>query len=236
MTLLEVRDLSAGYGPIRAIDGVSLSVGTGEIVTILGANAAGKSTLLLAITGVVRPAGGSIRFRGRRIDGEPPHRIVRRGIAHCPEGRRIFPRLTVRENLELGGYTQPDRWQLKRDIQEACELFPVLAARMRQLGGTLSGGEQQMLAVARAVVARPRLLLLDEPSLGLAPRLSMQIFDVIAALPARGVSVLLVEQNAHAGLQLASRGYVLERGRVVLEGEAATLAENPRVREAYLGV
>jgi len=235
MPLLEVRDLEAGYGPIRALDHVSLDVEDGELVALIGANGAGKTTLLMAISGVVPSRGGSIRFAGSPLMAVKPHEVMRLGIGHAPEGRRIFPRLTVRENLELGGFTQTDRAKLSRDIDEACGLFPVLGERMDQLGGTLSGGEQQMLAIARALVGHPRLLLLDEPSLGLAPLVVAKVFEVIASLSARGISVLLVEQNARAALKLAHRGYVLETGRITLTGGGAELAADRRVRDAYLG-
>jgi branched-chain amino acid transport system ATP-binding protein len=233
--LLEVDQLEAGYGPIRALDGVSLAVDEGELVAIIGANGAGKTTLLMAVSGVVPARKGEVRFADRRITGLAPHEIVRLGIGHAPEGRRIFPRLTVRENLELGGFAQDDAARVRRDIDEACGLFPVLAERMGQLGGTLSGGEQQMLALGRALVGRPRLLLLDEPSLGLAPLIVAKIFEVIAGLTARGIAVMLVEQNARAALKLAVRGYVLETGRVTLTGSGPDLAADPRVRDAYLG-
>jgi len=235
MPLLEVRDLEAGYGPIRALDGVSLDVDDGELVALIGANGAGKTTLLMAISGVVSSRRGSIRFAGTTLGGLAPHEVMRLGVGHAPEGRRIFPRLTVRENLELGGFTQKDMGRLRRDIDEACGLFPVLGERMDQLGGTLSGGEQQMLAIARALVGRPRLLLLDEPSLGLAPLIVARVFEVIASLSARGIGVLLVEQNARAALKLANRGYVLETGRITLTGSGAELAADRRVRDAYLG-
>jgi branched-chain amino acid transport system ATP-binding protein len=235
MPLLEVRDLEAGYGPIRALDHVSLDVEDGELVALIGANGAGKTTLLMAISGVVPSRGGSIRFAGSPLMAVKPHEVMRLGIGHAPEGRRIFPRLTVRENLELGGFTQTDRARLSRDIDEVCGLFPVLGERMDQLGGTLSGGEQQMLAIARALVGHPRLLLLDEPSLGLAPLVVAKVFEVIASLSARGISVLLVEQNARAALKLAHRGYVLETGRITLTGGGAELAADRRVRDAYLG-
>ena len=235
MSLLEVEGVEAGYGPIRALDGVSVAVDEAEIVAIIGANGAGKTTLLMTISGVVPARSGEVRFAGRRITGLAPHEIVRLGIGHAPEGRRIFPRLTVRENLELGGFAQDDGARVKRDIDEACGLFPVLGERMGQFGGTLSGGEQQMLALARALVGRPRLLLLDEPSLGLAPLIVARIFDVIAGLTARGIAVVLVEQNARAALRLATRGYVLETGRVTLTGSGPDLAADPRVRDAYLG-
>ncbi len=233
--LLEVADLEAGYGPIKALDGVSLTVEEGEIVAIIGANGAGKTTLLMTISGIVPARRGEVRFSDRPITGLAPHEIVRRGIGHAPEGRRIFPRLTVRENLELGGFAQDDAARVRRDIDEACGLFPVLGERMGQLGGTLSGGEQQMLALARALVGRPRLLLLDEPSLGLAPLVVAKIFDVIGGLTARGIAVVLVEQNARAALKLAARGYVLETGRITLTGSGPDLAVDPRVRDAYLG-
>jgi branched-chain amino acid transport system ATP-binding protein len=235
MPLLEVRNLEAGYGPIRALDRVSIEVDQGELVALIGANGAGKTTLLMAISGVVPPRGGSITFAGRSLGGLAPHEIMRLGVGHAPEGRRIFPRLTVRENLELGGFTQADRAKLRHDIDEACGLFPVLGERMDQLGGTLSGGEQQMLAIARALVGRPRLLLLDEPSLGLAPLIVARVFEVIASLSARGIGVLLVEQNARAALKLAARGYVLETGRITLTGSGPELAADRRVRDAYLG-
>jgi branched-chain amino acid transport system ATP-binding protein len=235
MAMLEVRDLEAGYGPIRALDRVSLEVGEGELVAIIGANGAGKTTLLMTISGIVPARSGRILFRSAAITGLEPHEIVRLGIGHSPEGRRIFPRLTVRENLELGGFAQRDRGQMQRDIDEACGLFPILGERMGQLGGTLSGGEQQMLALARALVGRPKLLLLDEPSLGLAPLIVARIFEVIASLSARGIAVVLVEQNARAALRLASRGYVLETGRITLAGSGPDLAADPRVRDAYLG-
>ena len=235
MPILEVSELEAGYGPIRALDGVSIEVGEGESVAIIGANGAGKTTLLMTISGVVPPRRGSILFEGRPIAGLPTHAIAKLGIGHAPEGRRIFPRLSVRENLQLGGFTQTDRATVARDIEEACSLFPVLGARMSQMGGTLSGGEQQMLALARALIGRPKLLLLDEPSLGLAPLIVQKIFEVIGSLSTRGIAVVLVEQNARAALKLADRGYVLETGRITLSGPGSDLAGDRRVREAYLG-
>ena len=204
-------------------------------MAIIGANGAGKTTLLMAISGIVPTRAGEVRFEGRSVTGLEPHEIVRLGIGHSPEGRRIFPRLTVRENLELGGFTRHDRAEMRRDIDEICGLFPVLGSRMAQMGGTLSGGEQQMLALGRALVGRPRLLLLDEPSLGLAPLVVAKIFEVIASLSARGIAVVLVEQNARAALKLASRGYVLETGRITLTGSGTELAHDRRVRDAYLG-
>ncbi|MFM9010610.1 MAG: ABC transporter ATP-binding protein [Planctomycetota bacterium] len=235
MPLLEVHDLVAGYGPILALDRVSLHVDDGELVALIGANGAGKTTLRMSISGGVPPRAGSIRVAGAPLAGLKPHEVMRLGVGHAPEGRRIFPRLTVRENLELGGFTQADRAKLRRDIDEACGLFPVLGERMEQLGGTLSGGEQQMLAIARALVGHPRLLLLDEPSLGLAPLIVAKVFEVIASLSARGIGVLLVEQNARAALRLASRGYVMETGRITLTGTGTELASDRRVRDAYLG-
>jgi len=234
-SLLEVDAVEAGYGPIRALDRVSLRVDAGELVAIIGANGAGKTTLLMAISGIVPVRSGTVRFGGATITGLEPHEIVRLGIGHAPEGRRIFPRLSVRENLELGGFARTDRAEVRRDIDMVCELFPVLGSRLGQFGGTLSGGEQQMLALGRALVGRPRLLLLDEPSLGLAPLVVAKIFEVIAGLSARGIAVVLVEQNARAALKLASRGYVLETGRITLSGAGRDLAGDRRVRDAYLG-
>ena len=233
--MLEVDRMVAGYGPIRAIDDVSLTVAEGELVAIIGANGAGKTTLLMAISGVVPTRSGQVRYEGRSLTGLKPHEIVRLGIGHSPEGRRIFPRLSVRENLELGGFTQNNRAAMRRDIDEVCGYFPVLGSRMGQMGGTLSGGEQQMLALGRALVGRPRLLLLDEPSLGLAPLVVAKIFEVIAGLSSRGIAVVLVEQNARAALKLAARGYVLETGRITLTGSGTELAHDRRVRDAYLG-
>ena len=233
--MLEVENVEAGYGPIRALDGVSLHVAEGELVAIIGANGAGKTTLLMAISGIVPTRRGQVRLAGRPITGLKPHEIVRLGVAHAPEGRRIFPRLSVRENLELGGFTRTDRAEMGRDIDEVCGMFPVLGSRLGQMGGTLPGGEQQMLALGRALVGRPRLLLLDEPSLGLAPLVVAKIFEVIGGLSARGIAVVLVEQNARAALKLASRGYVLETGRITLTGSGSELAHDRRVRDAYLG-
>jgi len=204
-------------------------------VAIIGANGAGKTTLLMAISGVVPPRGGVIRFAGGGLGGLRPHEVMRLGVGHAPEGRRIFPRLTVRENLELGGFTQPDRGALRRDIDEACGLFPVLGERMDQLGGTLSGGEQQMLAIARALMSRPRLLLLDEPSLGLAPLLVKQIFEAIKELNrTQGLTVFLVEQNAFHALKLAHRAYVMVNGRITMSGTGKELLSKPEIRAAYL--
>jgi len=233
--LLALDGVSVAYGKRRALDGVSLTVGAGEIVTLLGANGSGKSTTLRAISGLVRPTAGRVVFDGRDITRAAPDAIVAAGVGHVPEGREIFPEFTVRENLLVGGHTAP-RAAIAEGVERAFALFPVLRERARQLAGTLSGGEQQMLAIARALMIRPRLLLLDEPSLGLAPRVAREIFHVIARLNAEGVTILLVEQNARRALALASRAYVLETGRVVVSGSARALAADPRIRAAYLGL
>jgi branched-chain amino acid transport system ATP-binding protein len=232
--LLAIEGLVARYGPIEALKGVDIAVDEGEIVTLIGANGAGKSTLLMAVSGVVPAAAGRIRFAGLDLRGMPPHRIARHGIAHVPEGRHIFPRMTVDENLRMGAMGAASDVEAE-ERERAYRLFPVLAERRRQRAGTLSGGEQQMLAIARALMARPRLLLLDEPSLGLAPLMVKRIFAAIAEINAeRRTTVLLVEQNAHHALRVASRAYVLAQGRVVLAGSSAELAHNPDVRAAYL--
>jgi branched-chain amino acid transport system ATP-binding protein len=232
---LAVEDLAVYYGKRRAVEGVSLTVGRGEIVTLLGGNGSGKSTTLRAISGLVRPARGRILYEGRDITRVPADRIVAAGVSHVPEGREVFTEFTVRENLLVGGHTAP-RSDVAPRLEGAFQLFPVLRARQLQLAGTLSGGEQQMLAIARALMTRPRLLLLDEPSLGLAPRLAREIFRTIQRINATGVAVLLVEQNARRALRLAGRGYVLETGRVVVAGTSRDLGEDPRVRSAYLGL
>ena len=235
--LLELRGVEAGYGAITALSSVSLSVGQGEIVTLIGANGAGKSTTLMTICGVLPVRAGEILLDGKPIHRRTPGDIVRLGVAQVPEGRRIFPRLSVAENLEMGAFCRNDPAGVRRDRAAVHALFPVLAERGRQLGGTLSGGEQQMLAIGRALLAGPRLLLLDEPSLGLAPLLVRQIFEIIARMNReRGTTILLVEQNAHLALQTAHRGYVLETGRTVIEGTGADLLDNPAVRSAYLGL
>lgn len=233
--VLHVEDLHVFYGGIHALKGITLSVPQGSIVALIGANGAGKSTTLRAISGLVRARKGKIIFRGEDITEEPPHRIVERGIAMVPEGRRIFPNLTVMENLLLGAYTRLDHQELKRDLEWVFSLFPRLRERTWQKGGTLSGGEQQMLAVARALMSRPKLLMMDEPSLGLAPLLVREIFEIIRELHKGGVTILLIEQNARAALEIAHYAYVLETGRVVLEGEGKRLLEDERVRKAYLG-
>jgi len=241
--MLEVRNLCVNYGAIKALHSVNLRVGAGEIVTLIGCNGAGKSTTLRAISGVVRAAEGEILFEGKPIHRMPPHEIVRLGIAQSPEGRGIFPNMTVSENLELGAFARPrsERAQIEKDRERALMLFPRLRERLTQSAGTLSGGEQQMLAMARALLAKPRLLLLDEPSLGLAPQVVQTIFKIIREINQAGATggattVLLVEQNAHMALQVANRAYVLEVGRVVREGDAKELAASDEVRKAYLGV
>jgi len=237
MPLLEVQEVDVFYGDARALVNVSLAVEQGEIVTLLGANGAGKSTLLCAISGLLRPRQGSITFNGQRIDQVPGHRLVELGIVHVPEGRRIFPGMSVMENLYMGAYNLSAWSERNRRLQQVIDLFPILAERRQQLAGTLSGGEQQMLAIGRALMARPRLLMLDEPSLGLAPHLAAQIFETIGEIrQQQGASILLVEQNAHMALQIADRGYVLEAGRVVLSGTAKELLSNKHVRQAYLGL
>jgi len=233
--MLEIEDLSVAYGQRRALDGVSLSVREGEIVTLLGANGSGKSTTLRAISGLVRPQRGRIVYRGRDLAVASPDAIVAAGIGHVPEGRDIFGEFSVRENLLVGAHTTPRR-EVDARLADAYAAFPVLRERQGQRAATLSGGEQQMLAIARALMARPRLLLLDEPSLGLAPRLVLEIFRVIERINRDGVTVLLVEQNARRALALAARGYVLEIGRVAVSGPSAELAADPRIRAAYLGM
>ena len=233
--VLELEDVAVAYGKRRALDGLTLCVGPGEIVTLLGANGAGKSTTLRAVSGLVRPARGRIRFEGRDISRAPADRIVAGGVSHVPEGREIFPEFTVHENLLVGGHTV-ERSRIGERLESVFRLFPVLRDRQAQTAGTLSGGEQQMLAIGRALMTRPRLLLLDEPSLGLAPMLAREIFRVIRRINADGVAVLLVEQNARRALAVASRGYVLETGRLVTSGTSAALSADPRVRTAYLGL
>jgi branched-chain amino acid transport system ATP-binding protein len=235
MALLDVAGIDAYYGRIRALSGVSLRVDAGEIVTLIGANGAGKTTTLRAISGLLRPAKGAIAFDGADILKLGPARVVRRGISHSPEGRRVFARMTVRENLELGAYSRSSRAEIAADLERVLTIFPRLRERLGQKSGTLSGGEQQMLAMARAMMSRPRLLLLDEPSLGLSPILIQTIFRVIREINANGTTVLLVEQNARQALAIASRGYVLEVGKIVHEDTAANLMASEAVRTAYLG-
>lgn len=233
--MLSLQDVSVFYGAIQAVKGVSLEVREHELVTIVGANGAGKTTTLRTISGIYRPRLGRITFDGTDLASLPSHRIVSLGISQAPEGRQIFGSLTVRDNLMLGATGRRDRASVPRDMDYVCTLFPVLGERMSQSAGTLSGGEQQMLAIARALMAQPRLLLLDEPSLGLAPMLVNRIFAVISELKATGVTVLLVEQNARKALEIADRAYVMETGRIILEGEAGDIATNPAVEKAYLG-
>jgi branched-chain amino acid transport system ATP-binding protein len=233
--VLKVSDLEVSYGGVRALRGLSLTVGEGEIVALLGNNGAGKTTTLSAVSGLVRPDAGQIGYEGADITRISPPKIVARGLVHVPEGRRIFSTLSVHENLLLGGYLQRDSKELARRVDRAYQLLPKLAERRDQHGGTLSGGEQQMLAIGRALVASPRLLMLDEPSMGLAPLIVAAVMDVIGDINAAGTAVLLVEQNAKAALKIAHRGYVIENGRCVLDGPAAELAADARVVEAYLG-
>lgn len=233
--LLEIQDLSVNYGGIQALQAINLTVNEGEVVTLIGANGAGKTTTLRAISKIVAPRSGKIIYRGRDITRRQAHEVVKLGIAHSPEGRRVLARQTVQDNLELGAYIRANPFEIKSDLQQQFELFPRLAERRNQLAGTLSGGEQQMLAIARAVMSRPKLLLLDEPSLGLAPAIVREIFSIIQNLRKKGVTILLVEQNAHLALQISDRGYVLESGCLTLTGKASDLIEDERVRQAYLG-
>ena len=223
------------YDRVQVLHGVTLRVREGELVSVLGDNGAGKSTTVRTISGLLRPVQGSITFLGERIDGRPAHEVLRRGVAQCPEGRRIFPEMTVRENLEMGAYVRGRDGAAHEDLERVFGQFPVLRERAQQLGGTLSGGEQQMLAIARALMSRPRLLLLDEPSLGLAPAMVATVFRVVDEIRRQGVTVLMVEQNAALALRIADRGYVMEGGRVVLEGKGQDLLDNADVRRAYLG-
>jgi len=233
--MLRIAEVTAAYGPITALHQVSLEVRSGELVTLLGANGAGKTTLLRTISGLLRPLAGRMEFDGRRIDTLAPERLVGLGIVQVPEGRQIFPELTVAENLRLGAYHRRDRAGIRRDLEWVLTIFPVLRQRYGQMGGTLSGGEQQMLAIARGLMAAPKLLLLDEPSLGLAPLLVRRIFEVIGQIHAAGVTVLMAEQNAAMALSLADRGYVLQNGAIRLSGSTAELRMNPEVRRLYLG-
>ena len=235
--MLEVRELETRYGKVAAVRGVSLDVNEGEIVCLIGPNGVGKTTTLLSIVGLVRSSGGEIRFLGRSLTHLPPEKIVGRGVGLVPEGRWILAEMTVHDNLLMGAYSRrKEKREIAEDVERVGETFPILRERSRQLAGTLSGGEQQMLAIARALMARPRLLLMDEPSLGLGPLIIEEIFRVIGELRARGTTILLVEQNAHQALQLADRAYVMELGRIVLSGPAAQLREHELLRKAYLGV
>ena len=233
--LLEVNNLHVSYGAIRAVRGISFDIDEGEIVTLIGANGAGKSTTLRTISGLLRAQEGGVTFRGQSLNRTPPEKIVRLGISQVPEGRRIFSKLTVRENLEMGAYTRKDAAEIAESLEMVFTRFPRLKERVNQRGGTLSGGEQQMLAMGRGLMSRPTLLLLDEPSMGLAPILVEEIFSIIEQINAQGTSILLVEQNAAMALSVAHRGYVLETGEVALAGDAQELLENPEVQAAYLG-
>lgn len=235
MALLQLQDVNTYYGGIHALKGVCLEVNQGEIVTLIGSNGAGKTTTLKTISGLLKPRSGSISFKGERIDRLPPHLVAKKGIGHVPEGRKIFSRQTVMENLELGAYGYSDKQRFHKNLDFVCEMFPRLKERLSQRAGTLSGGEQQMLAIARALMMEPEILLLDEPSMGLAPVLVEGIFEIIALLNRQGMTILLVEQNAHHALQVAHRGYVIQTGKTVLEGPAEKLLKNPEVQEAYLG-
>jgi branched-chain amino acid transport system ATP-binding protein len=233
--ILEVENVHTYYGSIQALKGISLNVREGEIVTLIGANGAGKSTTLRSINGLNRPRKGTIRFQGRDITSTPAHEVVKRGIAQSPEGRRLFPRMSVLENLEMGAFQRSDRAQIREDRERVFHLFPRLAERRNQKAGTMSGGEQQMCAIGRALMARPKLLLLDEPSMGLAPIFVEKIFEIIVEINQQGTPILLVEQNALMALDVASRGYVLETGTIALADDAKKLRENEQVRKTYLG-
>ena len=235
MSLLSLQRLQVAYGGIRAVKGIDIEVGKGELVCLIGANGAGKTTTLRAITGLVRPAAGRILYDGADIAGGRVHEIARRGLALVPEGRGVFAQLTIEENLSMGAYARTDKMAVAKDVERVFGLFPRLKERRKQTAGTLSGGEQQMLAMARALMSRPRLLLLDEPSMGLAPLMVERIFEVVRAIAAEGVTLLLVEQNARLALETSNRGYVLEGGLVAISGESRQLLGDPRIREAYLG-
>jgi branched-chain amino acid transport system ATP-binding protein len=234
--VLEVEGLHVRYGQVAALKGISLRVPDGAIVTLIGANGAGKSTTLRAISGLLAPARGRITFAGRTLDDLPPHEVLALGIGHVPEGRQIFPDLTVWENLRLGAFRERDGARVRERLEAVFQQFPILRERSNQLGGTLSGGEQQMLAIGRALMARPRLLMLDEPSLGLAPRYVERVIEILLALNAQGIAILLVEQKAQVALRIAQRGYVMETGRIVLEDQGARLLDNEEVKRAYLGI
>jgi branched-chain amino acid transport system ATP-binding protein len=236
MALLELSGVDVYYGGIHALKGVSLKVDRGEVVTLIGANGAGKTTTLRAISGLVKPAAGRVEFAGEPITTVPAHAIVQRGLIHAPEGRGVFANMSVDENLQIGAFLRRDRAEIARDREHALEMFPRLRERLGQSAGTLSGGEQQMLAIARALMSRPKLLLLDEPSLGLAPQIVALIFKIVKTIAAEGTTILLVEQNAHMALRVANRAYVLEVGQIVLEGPAAQLAKDDKIRKAYLGI
>ena len=233
--MLLIQNLHAGYGKNEILKRVDLEVPRGKIVTLIGANGAGKTTLLMTLSGIVKATGGTILFDGQTIEKLPPHVIVKRGMSHVPEGRRIFQHMTVKENLDLGAYTQNDPMEIKQEMEKLLNLFPILRERLGHLAGNLSGGEQQMLAMARALMSRPKLLLLDEPSLGLAPKIVEVVFTLIRQINEQGTTILLVEQNAWMALSCAHMGYVMETGRITLQDEGKKLLENPTVRRAYLG-
>ena len=233
--MLELDNVTLCYGAVEAVRGASLTVNQGEIVTLIGANGAGKTTILRAVSRMISPRSGAVRFEGRDVAGLTPDRLVRLGMSHCPEGRQVLARQSVRDNLVLGAYIRKDKSAVEEDLEKAFGLFPRLRERERQMAGTLSGGEQQMLAIARAMMSRPKLLLMDEPSLGLAPIIVREIFEIIHGLNAQGVTILLVEQNAHLAMKTAHRAYVLEAGAIVAHGDAKELAGDQRVRKAYLG-
>jgi branched-chain amino acid transport system ATP-binding protein len=234
--MLELRNVHSYYGSIHALKGISFTVNDGEVVTLIGANGAGKSTTLRTIQGLLRPREGTVLLDGIALEKLPPHEIVKHGVSQSPEGRLIFPQMTIMENLEMGAYSRNDKAGIQKDLERVLELFPRLKERLKQKGGTLSGGEQQMLAMGRALMARPRVMLLDEPSMGLAPILVEQIFDIVKEINQQGTTVLLVEQNATMALQVANRGYVLEVGQIALSGTAEELRNNPQVQDTYLGV
>ena len=233
--MLSIKNLEAGYGKVKVLHGISMEVPKAKVVTLIGSNGAGKTTTMRALSGMIRPTAGEITLGSKRIDGLESHRIARLGLAHSPEGRQIFTNLSVEENLRLGAYLYADQ-RVERDMEDAFQMFPILRAKRHLAAGGLSGGQQQMLAMARALMGRPSCLLLDEPSMGLAPIIVQQIFDVIRGLKALGVTVLLIEQNAYGSLQIADRGYVMETGNITMQGAASALIADPRIRAAYLGI
>jgi branched-chain amino acid transport system ATP-binding protein len=235
LRVLEIESLECRYGKVAAVRGLSLEVKKGELVSLIGANGAGKTTTLKAVSGVLRPAGGRVRFEGEDITQAPARRILELGIAHCPEGRRVFPYMTVRENMEMGCFLRKDKAGIEADMNRLFERFPILAERRAQAAGTLSGGEQQMLAISRALMSRPKLVLFDEPSLGLAPNIVERTFDIVRQIRSEGVTVVMVEQNALAALELSDRAYVMEQGSVTLSGSGQQLLHDPHVQKAYLG-
>ncbi|HHU18219.1 MAG TPA: ABC transporter ATP-binding protein [Clostridiales bacterium] len=233
--MLSIKNLNVKYDNIRVVHDVSLNIENGELIALIGANGAGKSTILKTLSGLIRPESGHIFFEGKEITKLPSHEIVEKGIIHVPEGRQIFAKMTIEENLKLGAYQQKDKNLIKEKMELAFDLFPILKQRIRQLAGTLSGGEQQMLAIGRALQGNPKLLLLDEPSMGLSPLMTQQVFDVLTKLKDSGITMLLVEQNAYDALEISDRTYILETGRIIMEGKSSKLIEDPKVKEAYLG-